>query len=72
MFSMGICGGYQMMGREISDPDGVEGEVAAAEGLCLLPTSTALQSSSLIILYSSSMSRHSRSLADSASYCLSL
>ncbi len=45
---MGICGGYQMMGREISDPDGVEGEVAAAEGLCLLPTSTVLRGNKTI------------------------
>lgn len=45
---MGICGGYQMMGREISDPNGVEGEVAAAEGLCLLPTSTVLRGNKTI------------------------
>ena len=37
-----------MMGREISDPDGVEGEVAAAEGLCLLPTSTVLRGNKTI------------------------
>ena len=32
----GICGGYQMMGECISDPDGVEGECRSIEGLGLL------------------------------------
>lgn len=39
---VGICGGYQMMGARINDPDGVEGEVREAEGLGLLDTSTTL------------------------------
>lgn len=39
---VGICGGYQMMGRKISDPDGVEGEMREAEGLGLLPVETVL------------------------------
>lgn len=30
---MGICGGYQMMGTFLSDPDGVEGDPSEAEGL---------------------------------------
>ena len=36
---LGICGGYQMMGRSLSDPDGVEsgGKIA---GMGLLPTET--------------------------------
>jgi adenosylcobyric acid synthase len=33
---VGICGGYQMLGQSISDPDGVEGGGGAA-GLGLLP-----------------------------------
>src|SRR5690606_38597961 len=38
---LGICGGFQMLGRTISDPDGVEGVPGAnAEGLGLLPVST--------------------------------
>ena len=37
---MGICGGYQMMGRQILDPDHVEGEWEALPGLGLLPTVT--------------------------------
>lgn len=37
---MGICGGYQMMGKEVLDPDHVEGEIDRLPGLGLLPVST--------------------------------
>ncbi len=37
---VGICGGYQLLGRTISDPDGVEGQGGTATGLGLLPVST--------------------------------
>ncbi len=39
---LGICGGYQMLGRTVSDPRGVEGPVGTAEGLGLLAVDTAL------------------------------
>ena len=38
----GICGGYQMMGREISDPLGIEGGTQHIKGLDILPVSTIL------------------------------
>lgn len=40
---MGICGGYQMMGEEVADPDGVEGEKTSEHGLGLLPARTVLK-----------------------------
>ncbi|MDR7433607.1 MAG: cobyric acid synthase [Armatimonadota bacterium] len=40
---VGICGGFQMLGRSLHDPDGVEGSLAQAEGLGLLPLETVFQ-----------------------------
>lgn len=40
---VGICGGYQMMGLEVSDPEGVEGEITRLPGLGLLPVRTTLE-----------------------------
>ena len=37
---MGICGGYQLMGQEVLDPDHVEGDIDRLPGLGLLPVST--------------------------------
>jgi adenosylcobyric acid synthase len=39
---LGICGGYQMLGKTISDPEGVEGERGESEGLGLLDVDTVL------------------------------
>lgn len=39
-FIMGICGGYQMLGHKICDPEGVEGKISEAYGLGLLNRNT--------------------------------
>ena len=39
---VGICGGYQMLGRIVRDPDGVESAAAMADGLGLLPVETTM------------------------------
>ena len=39
---VGLCGGYQMLGRSIADPDGVEGPAERVEGLALLDVDTLL------------------------------
>jgi len=39
---LGICGGYQMLGTSVADPQGIEGPAREAEGLCLLDVETVL------------------------------
>ena len=40
---LGVCGGYQMLGERIMDPQGVEGTAGASQGLGLLPVETELK-----------------------------
>ena len=39
---LGVCGGLQMLGRRVVDPDGVEGEAGETAGLGLLDVETVL------------------------------
>jgi adenosylcobyric acid synthase len=40
---MGICGGFQMLGHAVHDPDGVEGEAGSSDGFALLDVETTLR-----------------------------
>src|SRR5580704_6679417 len=39
---LGLCGGYQMLGRTIADPDGAEGAPGKVDGLGMLDVTTTL------------------------------
>ena len=39
---LGLCGGFQMLGRHLADPDGVEGEPSSVEGLGWIDMETVL------------------------------
>jgi adenosylcobyric acid synthase len=45
---LGLCAGYQMLGRTIRDPDGIEGAPGAAAGLGLLDVETVFAKEKLL------------------------
>ncbi len=39
---IGVCGGYQMLGRKVHDPEGIEGSAVETDGLALLDIETVM------------------------------
>jgi adenosylcobyric acid synthase len=46
---LGLCGGYQMLGRYVSDPNGSEGEPGTTAGLGLLDVETVLDGAKTLV-----------------------
>jgi adenosylcobyric acid synthase len=46
---LGICGGFQMLGRRIADPDGIEGPPGEVEALGLLDVDTVMEGDKVLV-----------------------
>jgi adenosylcobyric acid synthase len=46
---LGVCGGYQMLGRTLSDPGGVEGPAGTTPGLSMLDVETVLAGDKILV-----------------------
>jgi len=46
---LGLCGGYQMLGARLEDPDGTEGPAGAVDGLGLLAVETVLSGDKALV-----------------------
>jgi adenosylcobyric acid synthase len=55
---LGVCGGYQMMGKTVHDPTGLEGQPGSSEGLGLLPIETVLKAPKTTTLTTFSWNGH--------------
>ncbi len=45
---LGVCGGYQMLGKRVCDPDAIEGYVREVDGLGLLDVETAMKPEKIV------------------------
>jgi adenosylcobyric acid synthase len=46
---LGLCGGYQILGRRLDDPDGIEGPATSVDGLGLLDVESRLTSDKTLV-----------------------
>ncbi len=46
---LGICGGYQMLGRTIADPHGIEGTPSKVDGLRIFDSETVLEGDKVLV-----------------------
>jgi adenosylcobyric acid synthase len=60
---LGICGGYQMLGRSLADPDGIEGTPGELQGLGLLDVTTRMGGDKRLAEV------HGRGHGDGAAFC---
>ena len=69
---LGICGGYQLMGIEVCDPNHVEGDIERLPGLGLLPVTTTMSGEKITRLASFSFASDKHGLTrTNISECLS-